>query len=542
MSEDEENERLAYADYWDDRYAQTEGGQLHEWFRSFKDLNEFFGRHFYETYPPSAAPRILHLGSGDSTIPQDLADKGYGNQLCVDFSAVVVETMSKRHADLGLSDKIQWEKVDVRQMEEKIPDASVDVAFDKGTLDAMIHGSPWSPPEDTIANTGKYLREVSRVLKPHGVFLYVTFRQPHFIKPLLMCEGTNWDVELEVLGASGGSFGMLSKRQQQQNQVDIFFGRIQNVAAEIYGCYAGGSSDADKIPQGIQPTTVNLGNEGFDPNLDLGVMVYYVKASPNSVFMFDTSTAEVLADSCNQQLQQQTGFAIDKVILSHEHGDHVAGRNANSLKQVPVVAQETLVQQFGVSGGGNVALGPGKFQTFTMQDGTMNVTNVQAHTELGTVAMINGVALMGDELESTLNFLVSRNTQKQSSQLQRSDDILAQNGIVKVLPAHGSGAAMFGGQFDLQLSQSNQQYLRLMATTDFARSVCAQPRGRQQTAQAKARLGQSIGVQGTDITDAYFATHVNENCRTVGAAGARQAKKGQKQAVVNGNRQGGQRQ
>ena len=65
--DDEENKRLAYADYWDDRYLETEGdGQLHEWFRSFKDLDEFFGRHFYEAYPPSAAPRILHLGSGDS--------------------------------------------------------------------------------------------------------------------------------------------------------------------------------------------------------------------------------------------------------------------------------------------------------------------------------------------------------------------------------------------------------------------------------------------------------------------------------------------
>lgn len=115
--------------------------------------------------------------------------------------------MSKRHADLGLSDKIQWEKLDVRHMEENIPDASIDVAFDKGTLDAMIHGSPWSPPEDTIANTGMYLREVARVLKPSGIFLYVTYRQPHLIKPLLACEGTNWDIEMEVLGASGGSFG-----------------------------------------------------------------------------------------------------------------------------------------------------------------------------------------------------------------------------------------------------------------------------------------------------------------------------------------------
>ncbi|KEY68193.1 hypothetical protein S7711_09104 [Stachybotrys chartarum IBT 7711] len=204
---EDENERLAHADYWDERYAQTGGDeQVHEWFRSFNDLSEFFARHLLQTRGPETAPRILHLGSGDSTVPQDLAAIGYGNQLCADFSAVVVENMSKRHSDLGLSDSIRWEKMDVRRM-DTIPDASIDVAFDKGTLDAMIHGSPWNPPEDTVRNSGEYLREVSRVLKPDGVFLYVTFRQPHFVKPLLECEGTNWDISIEHLGASDGSFG-----------------------------------------------------------------------------------------------------------------------------------------------------------------------------------------------------------------------------------------------------------------------------------------------------------------------------------------------
>ena len=37
---------------------------------------------------------------------------------------------------------------------------SVDVAFDKGTLDAMIFGSPWSPPEETLENSGRYMKEV----------------------------------------------------------------------------------------------------------------------------------------------------------------------------------------------------------------------------------------------------------------------------------------------------------------------------------------------------------------------------------------------
>jgi hypothetical protein len=90
-------------------------------------------------------------------VPQDLAIQGYDNQLCVDFSAVVVKQMSERHANIK---GIEWQQMDIRQMDE-IPSESIDVAFDKGTLDAMIHGSPWSPPPDVVENTGRYMREVS---------------------------------------------------------------------------------------------------------------------------------------------------------------------------------------------------------------------------------------------------------------------------------------------------------------------------------------------------------------------------------------------
>lgn len=162
-------------------------------------------------------PAAHHL----QTIPDELAQRGYNDQLCLDFSPVVVETMSKRHASIA---GIEWQEGDVRKM-DSVPSESIDVAFDKGTLDAMIHGSPWSPPEDVLENTGQYIREVAisplmpetglsadtcvqvfRVLKPDGMFVYITYRQPHFVKPLLDCEGTKWDIKVDVLGGAG-SFG-----------------------------------------------------------------------------------------------------------------------------------------------------------------------------------------------------------------------------------------------------------------------------------------------------------------------------------------------
>lgn len=55
---------------------------------------------------------------------------------------------------------LTWVCEDVRNM-PNIESRSIDVAFDKGTLDAMIHGSPWDPPDEVKDNTGRYMKEVS---------------------------------------------------------------------------------------------------------------------------------------------------------------------------------------------------------------------------------------------------------------------------------------------------------------------------------------------------------------------------------------------
>lgn len=69
----------------------------------------------------------------------------------------------------------------------------------------MIHGSPWDPPEEVQENVRQYVDEVTRILKPEGRWLYITFRQPHFVKPHLMREGI-WDLAVHHLQDGPGTF------------------------------------------------------------------------------------------------------------------------------------------------------------------------------------------------------------------------------------------------------------------------------------------------------------------------------------------------
>lgn len=85
--------------------------------------------------------------------------------------------------------------------------ASFDACIDKATLDAMLYGSLWDPAEEVRENVRRYVDEVARVLRPGGVWVYVTWRQPHFVRPLLAREGV-WEVSCESLVREGEA-GML---------------------------------------------------------------------------------------------------------------------------------------------------------------------------------------------------------------------------------------------------------------------------------------------------------------------------------------------
>ncbi|KAG0151627.1 hypothetical protein CROQUDRAFT_667878 [Cronartium quercuum f. sp. fusiforme G11] len=185
-----DNESYGSEAYWDERYRQESPESHFDWFQSFSDLESLI-RH----YVPLNQARICVLGCGNSTLSQDMYQAGYRSLVNVDISQVLIERMHNTHPHMT------WVRADVREL--PFEDASFDVAIDKGTMDALMcsKGDVWEPSAEVIANCKKVVDEVVRILKPGGVWIYVTFGQPHFRKRHLERPGI-WSVETIELGST----------------------------------------------------------------------------------------------------------------------------------------------------------------------------------------------------------------------------------------------------------------------------------------------------------------------------------------------------
>ena len=69
----------------------------------------------------------------------------------------------------------------------------------------MLYGSQWNTLDEVLDSIQQYVDEVSRILNPKGSWLYITFRQPHFVKPQLLREGV-WELAVEHSEDGPGTF------------------------------------------------------------------------------------------------------------------------------------------------------------------------------------------------------------------------------------------------------------------------------------------------------------------------------------------------
>ncbi|KAK8876968.1 Queuine tRNA-ribosyltransferase-like protein [Apiospora arundinis] len=196
---DSEAAQMRNADYWDGRYSNADDPATKEWHVGPDKLEGYLEENIYPLWPlgpettttstSTTIPRMVHLGSGASSVPFEMFARGYTDQTCLEFSAAVLAQMAPRNA------AVAWLPHDVRRMPE-VASASFDFAFDKATFYALCAWGPThllkSIPAVIVEDTAAYSREVYRILKPGGVFCCINIFEPRYVHHLLKVEGTDW--------------------------------------------------------------------------------------------------------------------------------------------------------------------------------------------------------------------------------------------------------------------------------------------------------------------------------------------------------------
>ncbi|KAJ0792644.1 putative endothelin-converting enzyme 1 [Helianthus annuus] len=120
---------------------------------------------------------------------EDMVKDGYEDIMNVDISCVAIEMMRRKYEHVP---QLKYLQMDVRDMGFFLDD-SFDSVIDKGTLDSLMCGT------DAPISASQMLGEVSRLLKPGGTYMLITYgdptvRMPHINRPVY-----NWKIDLYII-------------------------------------------------------------------------------------------------------------------------------------------------------------------------------------------------------------------------------------------------------------------------------------------------------------------------------------------------------
>lgn len=168
--------------YWDARYVAEQGGAF-DWYQRYTSL-----RSFVRKYVPTSA-RVLMVGCGNALMSEDMVRDGYGDIMNVDISSVAIEVMRRKYEYIP---QLKYMQMDVRDM-SFFPDESFDSVIDKGTLDSLMCGT------DARISSSQMLSEVSRLLKPGGTYMLITYGDPKVRMLHINRSEYNWKIDLYVI-------------------------------------------------------------------------------------------------------------------------------------------------------------------------------------------------------------------------------------------------------------------------------------------------------------------------------------------------------
>jgi ubiquinone/menaquinone biosynthesis C-methylase UbiE len=142
-------------DYWDEKYSERD--TLYDWLEDYTELRSYITSHL------NPNSHVLVPGCGNSGMSAAMHSDGFTHLMNIDFSPIVIDQMSRRYPEL------QWRVMDIKCLE--FESDSFDAILDKGTIDALTCGG------DVESNVFQALSEYTRVLKPGGLALVISFGQ-----------------------------------------------------------------------------------------------------------------------------------------------------------------------------------------------------------------------------------------------------------------------------------------------------------------------------------------------------------------------------
>lgn len=169
--------------YWDARYIQEANCGSFDWYQRYSAL-----RPFVRKYIPTSA-RVLMVGCGNALMSEDMVNDGYEDIMNIDISSVAIDMMRRKYEQVP---QMKYMQMDVRDM-SFFPDDSFHSVIDKGTLDSLMCGN------NAPISAAQMLGEVSRLLKPGGVYLLITYGDPTVRIPHLNRSVYSWKIELYII-------------------------------------------------------------------------------------------------------------------------------------------------------------------------------------------------------------------------------------------------------------------------------------------------------------------------------------------------------
>lgn len=186
---DHENSDYSKQEYWDSRYKQEPS---YDWFQSrYNDILNLLELRMKDL--DAATVKILHLGCGNSSLGPDLYKRGFKNIVNMDYSPIVIDSMAEKYAKE--MPEMTWVTMDVRDL--KYSNDEFDIVIDKAVMDTFQANKESETLDEDI---DKMLEEVSRVLKPGGKLLQITWEIPYLRLSWTKLEKYNWDVVYEIVG------------------------------------------------------------------------------------------------------------------------------------------------------------------------------------------------------------------------------------------------------------------------------------------------------------------------------------------------------